>query len=696
MRATIILILSLFLAGDLFAKSYPSPINAEDVTIVRDEYGVPHIYGKTDADVAYGLAYANSEDAFFEIQERMLVAKGLMGIYKGKEGAPIDYFVHSLGVREIVQEKMSDVDPTFLDYLQAYCQGLNDYAAQHPKEVLIKKAFPIGTADVLESFMISFAFLSQVHVAVKEIVEGPVDKEMASLGSNAYALNSSRTEEGKTFLCINPHFQVEGPFSFYEAHMISEEGMNVRGALFQGGTSVFMGNNESLGWGMTFNFFDRVDTYELEMHPKKKHSYQVDGKWYELEKRPVSLKVKVGNVLTVPVKKNCYWSIYGPTYESPDGKFYAVRSGSFLNINGPEQFYRMGKSDNFEQFQEAMDINAIPLFNIIYADKQDNIHYLSNGVIPVRAAGYDWDGIVPGNTFETLWTHYHPVRTLPHVTNPECGFVFNTNNTPFNATCAEENDDRDRLPAYVDAFPGDNNRAIRLLELINEKDLHSYEALKRIKFDNRFSENSPVVQSLQGLFEMKPEDYPDISSSLQIIQGWDLAADLNSTAATLVSLSLNYIFEWEDYGTEHFIYGLDCEPSVFEKAIVMAQEYLTAKFGTIEVPLSQYQKFVRRGEELSSAGFADVLMACYATEPLESGSYQLSYADTYIHFVEFGPDGPEKIETLLPFGNHSKVGDYTDQLEMFNQQKMKKVTMDTERILERAVSQYHPGQRYSK
>ncbi len=693
MKAKITLLVSLFLFTSLSAKQqYSKPVNTEDVTIVRDEYGVPHIMGKTDADAAYGLAYANCEDAFFEVQERLLVVKGQMGQYKGKEGAAIDYFVHSIGVKEMVAEKISGIEPEFLNYLEAYCQGINDYAALHPEEVLFKKTFPIYPSDILESFMISFAFLSQVHVAVKEIVEGPKPKEMASLGSNAYALNSSRTTDGSTFLCINPHFQVEGPFSFYEAHMQSEQGMNVRGALFQGGTSVFMGNNESLGWGMTFNFFDRVDTYELEMHPKDKYSYKVDGKWYKLEKRPVTLKVKVSKLATLPVKKNCYWSIYGPTYEAPDGRFYSVRSGSFLNVNGPEQFYRMCKSEDFEGFQAAMDINAIPLFNIIYADKADNIHYLSNGVIPVRDSAYDWNGIVPGNTFKTLWTHYHPVRTLPHVTNPNCGFVFNTNNTPFNATCAEENDDRNRLPSYVDAFPGDNNRAIRLLELLNAQELHDYQSLKNMKFDNRFSKESPMVQSLQGLFDMNPKEYPEISNSLKLIQGWDLAANMNSKAATLVSLSLNYIFEWENYGTENFIYGLDCGPSVFEKAILTAQDYLHDKFGTIEVPLSQYQKFVRRGEELSSAGFADVLMACYATEPLESGSYQLSYADTYIHFVQFGPEGPTKIETLLPFGNHKRVGDYTDQLDMFNKQQLKTVSMKQEDILKNAVSTYHPGQ----
>ena len=316
-----------------------------------------------------------------------------MGKLKGKSGAAIDYFVHAIGAARLVEEKFdTDLSKDYIKYLEGYCQGINDYAAAHPKEVLMKNVFPITPKQMVTSYVVAFSALSGVAEAVESAVKGDFSKKVKrALGSNAYAMNSTRTQDGKTYLCINPHFMVEGPFSFYEAHMQSEEGLNMTGTLFQGGTSLVMGANEHLGWAKTFNFFDRADVFQLTMHPDRKLTYQFDGKWHELEKRPIGLRVKVLGFLTLPVRKTTYWSKIGPVIKSKDGNFYAVRALSAMTIGAGEQYYHMNKARNFDEFKAALDMQRIPMFNIIYADKADNIYYLHNGLYPDRPdEAHDW------------------------------------------------------------------------------------------------------------------------------------------------------------------------------------------------------------------------------------------------------------------------------------------------------------------
>ena len=228
MKKTLFLSLLLFSSLSLIAQ-LSIPINPENVTIVRDSFGVPHIFGKTDADCAYGLAWANAEDAFFETQNLIYVAKGFMGRKDGLDGVKADFFVHAIGARKIVEERYaSDLTPEYKRYLNGYVQGLNAYAAAHPELVKIKKAFPVTDKDVLTAFVATMSFLSWSQNQVGDAVGGKYDQEpinfehlTPSVGCNAYAASNKITDEKKTFLCISPHLQMNGPLSFYEMHLQS-------------------------------------------------------------------------------------------------------------------------------------------------------------------------------------------------------------------------------------------------------------------------------------------------------------------------------------------------------------------------------------------------------------------------------------------------------------------------------------------
>ncbi len=257
--------------NSLFAQFDPTKID-----IVRDKYGVPHIFGKTDAEVAYGLAWASAEDDFKTSQQSLMAGKAVLAKYKGKEGAQIDYIVHLLRIPELVAEKYdSDLSPDFKKLLEGYCAGMNAYAAKHPKEVLMRNIFPVTPKDMIQYSVLQLCVLSGADKALGSIFKGtiPLLENYKAAGSNAIAMNSRKTADGQVYLDINAHQPLEGPVAFYEAHLCSEEGWNIIGANFPGAPCILHGCNENLGWAHTVNAPDKLDVYQLEINPSNKLQY---------------------------------------------------------------------------------------------------------------------------------------------------------------------------------------------------------------------------------------------------------------------------------------------------------------------------------------------------------------------------------------------------------------------------------------
>lgn len=685
-----VLLLLTFLNSLLISINAQTTIDPNKITIARDAWGTAHIFAKTDAEVAYGLAWANAEDAFDRMQEFLIIGKSLMGRWKGKKGASFDFFVHAIGAQKTYDEHIAEISEDYMRYIEGYCQGINAYAKAYPEKVILKKAFPVVPEDVLTIYTVAFSALSGATGAVENIMKGTYDKEHIPepVGSNAYAFNSSKTVDAKTYLAINPHFKIEGAFSFYDAHLCSEEGLNIVGALFQAGSCVFMGNNEHLGWGHTYNHMDQVDVFELKMHPKKKLWYEFDGEYIKLEKRPVWLKVRLGKIV-IPVQKMTYWSKYGPTLRSPDKRFFAVRAPAFFNLKAGEQFYRMNKASNFDEFKTALRMKGLTMFNIVYADKDDNIYYLCNGLLPKRNPKFDFSKNLLGNTSENLWNEYYSIERLPHVENPDCGYVFNTNNRPTNATCAGENFKDTVITKYANLRNGENNRSTRFMEMLSEKEIFNYEEFKAMKFDTKITKNTKFFRSLKELYAINPQDYPPLEEAIKIIQSWDGDASLESTGATLYMVAMYYVFKKKGYSDANFITGIKVKEETYIECIEKASQYLIKHHGSLKVPLSQVNCHQRDGKMYCAAGFPDVMAPNYG-EPQSDGKFKAKYGDTYIHFVKFGKEGPEKIETLLPFEDTKICEDYKDELEMFNNQELKTMSLDKAEVLKSAKKTYHP------
>ncbi|MBP9152808.1 MAG: penicillin acylase family protein, partial [Flavobacteriales bacterium] len=537
---------------------YSITINPEDVTIVRDKWGVPHIFGKTDADAAYGLAWANAEDDFFTMQELVISAKGYAGKLMGVEGAERDFFSHTLGYRDRVEQDFHLLSPEYVRYVEGYCQGINAYAAAHKKEVRVKGVFPVNPKDVVGGYMFALSALIGTPGYVSKIVKGTYDKDQPSdlpYGSNAFAFNSNKTADGSSMICINPHQPVTGPFSWYEAHLVSEEGLNIHGAMFPGSSTVFLGNNEHLGWAHTFNHLDLVDVFQLEMHPKKKNMYKFNGEWKILEKRPIWLKVKLAKGIVFPVKRMTYWSEFGATIESPDGNFYAVKLPANEKIGVGEQWYRMDKATNYDEFYDALSMESISMFNIVYSDKDDNVLFINNCVMPKRHEGVDYSKVVRNNSDKTLWSEFHDVEDLIQLRNPKSGWIFNTNNNPAHATVKSEWQSLDDYPAYFGVSDnGENNRAERFLELMREpaSEKISFERMKRMKFDYEFPACGAFQNSIENLFHVNPNDYPELAPLITTINQWDKRGNKDNTAAGAWIITFQKVFSMMGFSDGEF------------------------------------------------------------------------------------------------------------------------------------------------
>ena len=681
-------IVFLLFAISIYFKGY-SQINPDHIEIIRDNYGVPHIYAATDPEVAYGFAWAQAEDHFKLIQEGYLAGNGLLGKLIGLKGAGADFLTQLIQSEETVDKYYNTLDKKFIALAEAFAAGLNAYAKKYPEQILEKKLFPLTVKKLLRYTQLQLFISNEADKLVSGIVNNslswPYKIEEDSKGSNFIAVSRNRTGSDETFLAINTHQPLEGPTSWYEAHLVSEEGTNIIGAAFPGTPCILTGANEYLGWTHTVNYPDKADVFALQMHPKKKDVYLVDGKPYKLEKFKAKLTVKFLGI-NIPIKKKFYKSIYGPTLKNKTG-VYSVRTPSTTNITAIEQWWKMNKATNFSEFYEALEMKALPGYNVGYADRNDTIFYISNGKIPIRAEGYDWRDVVPGNTRETLWDTYYDIKDLPQVVKPKSGFVYNANHSPFKSSSEADNPIAENFAKEMNFETYDNNRSTRLLQLLEEEERIDYKRFKRIKYDHQLP--TPLqynYMDLNPLFDMKVADYPEVSTLLTDIQNWDRITNPTSYGAGAYA-SLYYQLT-------PFYYKLG-KDRVFTKealyeALKITKAHLKTYFNAERIQLGEFQKLVRGNKELPIFGLPDVVTAMRG-QPYKDGKIKITHGESYIGLVRFTPN-KTYFESVISFGNSRRPESphYTDQMELYSNFETKTMSFDRSDVMKTAKKVYAP------
>jgi acyl-homoserine-lactone acylase len=686
---------------------------ARSVTIIRDTYGVPHIYGPTDASVVFGHAYAQAEDNFEQIEYNVLYALGRSAELRGERELWDNLLARAFELPRRAREEYARANPKMRAIYDAYAAGLNYYVAKNPakRSRLINRFEPWHTLAMLRARYYLAEFIWDTGLQRRELRIGelkfaeaqPSDQgaELRGLqsegfrerphGSNMWAIAPSKSASGRAMLFINPHVGFFGPYTYYEAHLDSQEGLRFSGTGRHGFPFPYIGHNQRLGWSHTDNYFDHGDLYaEVFDHPSDALSYRYGNSYRRATAWNDTVRVLVAGKLTsrpVTFRK----THHGPVVAERDGKPLAVRLAKMDEGGWYDQWYAMARAQNLTQFRAALERVAIPYMNIVYADADGNIFYIYNGIVPRRSTEFDWRKAVDGSNPRTEWQGYHQVSELPQVLNPPTGYLQNTNSTPFTVTTGM-NLDRAQFPPYMIGPETDNGRAIMSRRVLTEREKFSFEDWARSATDTRVQLADEVLPRLvAALDSLKTSDAPRaarLEPHLKTLLAWDRRSTTESTAMTLF-----YLMAFaSNAGSNNPLAGL-------ERAIDRLQQ----DWGTTNVPWGQINRLQRRhwsgsekfGDDLASLpvpGGPGWMGMIYVFNARREGKLQYGNSgNSYVSVIEFGPR--VQAQSIVYFGQSSDPTSphYFDQAQLYARGVFKPAWFHRDEVTANARRTYHPG-----
>ncbi|MGE0595906.1 MAG: penicillin acylase family protein [Hyphomonadaceae bacterium] len=629
-------------------------------TITRDAYGVPSVHGRTDAEAAYGLAFAHAEDNFQTIQITVLLGRGRLGAHLGEDGARSDFLWHLLGVERSVEERYErDLSPEFRAIVEAYAAGLNAYGAAHPAEVL-PGARNVTGRDVIAGSALTVPLFWGFERTLGQVVDEdarPCTPQQATApsidwGSNAFAVSPRRSDDGHTRLIVNSHQPWAGPVAWYEASISSDEGWRMHGGLFPGSPFPVLGTNGRLGFAATVNLPDLADLYRLTTDENRPGQYFIDGAWRRFEKRQIWLWVKMG-WFTVPVPRTLHYSVHGPAFPTADG-WIAVRYAGQGELRALEQFYRMGRAGTYEEWRAAMAMGAIPSFNFMYADETGRIAYLYNAILPRRAEGHDWRGCAQGDTSANIWPLDQRIAT-PELVDPASGWIASTNGAPWYVTDEDANiaaEDFPEAAPFIETYV--TNRGYRAVELLSPLPTISDAQLLAAKFDLTASARSREVAMVEAILAAQDASLADVQA---LLRTWDRRAANDSPAAALVNLAFLPIYNARREGRPI------PDPVVSARA---AAHHLRMHFGRLDPPLGDVLRLRRGDVDLPLEGGPDVLRALRWAEDGD-GRLSADFGDGFMMVMDWAPDGALSTRVIHQWGASERPESthYNDQSEMY-------------------------------
>lgn len=671
--------------------------------IIRDQFGVPHIYGKRNADVGFGLAYAHAEDDWATIEEVVSFSRGTQGLRQGKSGAITDYLIHALGVWPTIADKYnSDLSADTRSLVEGYAAGINLWCAEDKKRCA-RGIAPVSSHDIVAGFVARTPFFYGLNTHLTALFEGneafveeardarraflhTTDK--IELGSNAFAVSPQRSSDGHTRLIINSHQPYTGPVAWYEARVKSEEGWDMIGGLFPGAPLILLGTQPERGWALTVNKPDLVDIYALDVDRKKKpRKYKFDGAWRDFEQSTAKFRVKLFGRLSIPVTRPTLRSVHGPVFETPNG-YFAVSFGGDRNIQAIEQWWRMNKAKSYQEWRNAMSLQGIPSFNVVYADHKGRIGYFYNAALPKRNPIWDWKKIAPGHRQDLVWSGRLPFGSAPIILNPTSGVVMNANNSPFEASLGSDNLDAVDFPEYLGIDTRSSNRGIRLAELFEQDNEISEADLLSIKFDTAYAKKSVLRQFIETVITspivLENEDYADVVS---VLEAWDGETNRENRGAALATMLGQQVLGAQLNNEDPF------RPDL-EEALEYTVARLLAGFGRIDPEWGEVSQLHRGKLRLPLDGGPDTIRAIYADGDVEQGGIPAIAGDSYYMYVDWPPEGPAKISTIHQYGAATldeTSPHYADQAILFSKKKFKTPPMTLEALELQMTREYIVG-----
>jgi acyl-homoserine-lactone acylase len=711
---------------------------AKNVNIIRDNWGIPHVYGKTDADAVFGLLYAQSEDDFKRIEMNFIEKLGRLSEIKGESAIYDD-----LQLRLMIDsaEAVADYNKaaTWLKkLLNAQADGINYFLFKNPeiKPILIKKFKPwyhllwtdgsigaISTADLtvteLKEFYSKRDFLGQTNKLfnltknIKTTNNQPIT-EYSQTGSNGFAFAPKITESGNAILYINPHT------SFYyrpEVHMVSEQGLNTYGAVTWGQMFVYQGFNETCGWMHTSSNVDVADTYaEKIIEKNNKLFYEYDKILKPVIEKKIRIKYLENGVLQTKTFKTFYTN-HGPVMAERGGKWVSLKSYNRA-MKSLEQSWLRTKSKSFADYKKAMDIKANTSNNTIYADHQGNIAYWHGNFVPIRDRKLNWSKLIDGSISSTNWQGLHKVSETVHIYNPENGWLQNCNSTPFKAA-GDYSPKQSDYPPYM-APDGENFRGLNAVRVLATDKKFTIDKVIKAGYDNYLSAFEVLIPALIKSFEknVKPGDslYLALNEPINILRKWNYRSTEGSVASTLgiewaykLNSAIQRIYIDEGDGDQVKITTAFANSATFADLVIPfynTVKELNQNWGKWQVTWGEMNRFQRVNGDIIQKhddskpslpiGFASSLfgsLPSFNSRHVVGQKSRYGFnGNSFICAVEFGKK--IKAKSLLAGGNSGNENSkhFNDQAEMYANGQFKEVNFYKEDVLKNMERQYHPGE----
>lgn len=653
-----------------------------DVRIRRDHFGVPHVLGKTDADAAYGLGFAQCEDDFVTVQDSIMTSRGNQAMLKGPEGVPSDTLFALMDVKGTLDAQYeTQLSPHLRGVLDGYAAGVNRYVALHPD----KAAAGLGTVTGrdLAAFVIfrgpSFYGLDGVFI---QAATGKLPIAKTEIGSNAVAVAPSRSSDGHTRLLFNSHQPWTGPLTWYEAVVESGEGWHVAGGFFPANPFLLGGHNAHLGWGATVNHPKLHDVYQLKINPADPNQYRLDGQWKDLERKTIDIPVKQADGSMKTEHREIFRSVHGPVVKGPQGVF-AIRYPTQGGVRQVAEYWAMNRASTFAEWKAAMAMEAVPSINYIYADEKGNIGYLSNGMYPLRRPELtDANSVLPGDRSELIWKDLRPFEAAPHLWNPKSGWVFNSNNTPFRATDPSSDLKPSDFPASQQLQPIEDmtNRGFRALEVYGPDKAISAEGFNDHKYDLAYSVHSDEFAWIKEVLAVDPKGDADLIAAQAALRAWNGQADLKSRGMGLVALMWLQRRVHKDWTPIQMLQG--------------SIPILKKGFGRVDPEWGEVNR-IRRGKlDIPVDGGPDTFRALYGS-PDADGRLHGVNGDSYYMFVDWDRAGRLTSRSIHQFGSATQDASsphYADQSPLFAAHQTKPVLFTEAELKGQVERDYSPDE----
>lgn len=692
---------------------------AERVTIMRDKWGIPHIFGKSDADAVFGMLYAQAEDDFNRVELNYINAMGRLAEVEGEKEIWRDLRMKMYITPEDMQAKYARSPQWLKKLMNAFADGLNYYLYTHPevKPKLLTRFEPWmaltfsegsigGDIESIELKDLAKLYDKQTQLALADAGTG-FDPEPR--GSNGFAIAPKLTASGRAMLLINPHT------SFYfrpENHVVSEEGLNAYGAVTWGQFFVYQGFNERAGWMHTSGGGDVIDEYlETVVEKDGKFFYKYGDGLRPVKAVPVRLPYKTASGGMASKTVTAYFTHHGPVVREQDGKWVSVRMMDDP-MHALMQSFGRTKAKDYNAFYKVMELRTNSSNNTVYADGDGNIAYFHGNFVPRRDPKFDWSKPVDGSTPATEWQGLHKVGETINLFNPQSGYVMNTNNWPFTAAGANSPRIKD-FPAYMWSLPENarGKHAVRVLQDIKDVTLDS---LIAAAYDSYLTAFEPLVPAVARDWEALPDSDPrkaKLAAQVAALRNWDLRFGLASVPTSLAvywgqDMVAHASARARAEGTPAVDF-ISTRLTADERldALLRASDKLAADFGTWQTPWGEINRFQRPSGDVelryddskpsipvpfTSANWGS-LASFGMTAKQNTRRIYGDRGNSFVAVVEFGPRIRAKSVLAGGQSGDPKSPHFNDQAGMYARGEFKDVLFYKEDIEKHLERKYRPG-----